>query len=145
MVYLGTPWADAGAIAIQMRKANFKPVLMGSSILRTEKIIEMAGPAVEGMKAITNVTSTVFLDDYRERWNKEPHSDHCGLAYDALTLLADAIERAGFDRSEIRDALAETEGFQGVTGVFSFDVNRNPIKTVTRIEVKDGKWVDAAK
>lgn len=143
MVYLGTPWADAGAIATQMRKADFSPALMGASILATEKIIEMAGPAVEGMKAITNVTSPVFLNDYRKRWEKEPHSDHCGLAYDALMLLANAIETGGFDRLAIRDALAETEGFEGVTGDFSFDENRNPIKSVSRIMVKDGKWVSA--
>ena len=37
--------------------------------------------------------------------------------------------------------MAKTDGFQGVTGVFSFNEFGDPIKSVARIQVKDGKWV----
>jgi len=43
-------------------------------------------------------------------------------------LLADAIQRAGtFDRAKIRDALAETKGFQGATGTITLDEHGDPL------------------
>ncbi len=61
------------------------------------------------------------------------------LAYDAVQLLADAIKRSGsFDRTKIRDALAATKGFQGVTGTITFNTQRDPIKSAVIIEIKDG-------
>lgn len=51
------------------------------------------------------------------------------LAYDATMLLADAIRRAGsLDRSQIRQALAETTDFVGVTGPIRFNAKRNPLR-----------------
>ncbi len=62
------------------------------------------------------------------------------LAYDAGMVLAEAIARAGStDRVRIRDALAQTKDFQGVTGNISFDAQRNPVKSAVIIEIKDGK------
>jgi branched-chain amino acid transport system substrate-binding protein len=62
------------------------------------------------------------------------------LAYDAVTLLADAIQRAGsLDRHQIRDALARTRSFQGVTGDISFDERRDPLKRVVIMEIRDGR------
>jgi branched-chain amino acid transport system substrate-binding protein len=62
------------------------------------------------------------------------------LSYDAVLLLADAIKRSGsFDRTKIREALAATKGFQGVTGTISFTPQRDPIKSAVIIEIKDGK------
>jgi branched-chain amino acid transport system substrate-binding protein len=50
------------------------------------------------------------------------------LNFDAVMLLADAIRRAGtFDRARIRDALAETKGFQGATGTITLDENGDPL------------------
>jgi branched-chain amino acid transport system substrate-binding protein len=151
MVFFATTWSDAAAIATQMRKLDFAPALMGPGALSTDKLIEMAGQAVEGIKANaiyfihdTRPVSANFTADYREKYGKYPH-DHCGLAYDALMLLAHAIEQAGTDRAAIRDALAATDGYEGVTGVFRYDENRNPVKEFIKIEVRDGKWQIAEK
>ncbi len=151
MVFLATTWADAAAIATQMRKLDFAPALMGPGALSTDKLIEMAGPAVEGIKANaiyfihdTRPVSANFTADYKEKYGKYPH-DHCGLAYDALMLLANAIEKAGTDRAAIRAALAATDGLEGVTGGFRYDENRNPVKEFIKIEVRDGKWQVAEK
>jgi branched-chain amino acid transport system substrate-binding protein len=60
--------------------------------------------------------------------------------YDAMLLLADAVTRAGsLDGAKIRDALAATDGFEGVTGTFRFDENRNPMKRAVIMEIKNGR------
>ncbi|MGD9365107.1 MAG: ABC transporter substrate-binding protein [Desulfobacteraceae bacterium] len=64
------------------------------------------------------------------------------LGYDAVHLLADAIERAGtVDRSKIRAALARTRGFEGVTGTISFDNYGDPVKSVVIMKIQDGRPV----
>jgi branched-chain amino acid transport system substrate-binding protein len=62
------------------------------------------------------------------------------LGYDAVFLMADAIERAGStDRRRIRDALALTRAFQGVSGSISFNENGDPIKGAVIMEIIDGR------
>jgi branched-chain amino acid transport system substrate-binding protein len=56
-----------------------------------------------------------------------------------LGLIADAIKRAGSeDPAKIRDALAATKGYPGITGSITYPGDsRVPQKTVTMIGVKD--------
>lgn len=62
------------------------------------------------------------------------------LAYDAVKLLAESIERAGSTkRSAIRAALAVTKRFRGVTGTLSFNKDGDPIKTIIIMKISDGR------
>jgi branched-chain amino acid transport system substrate-binding protein len=62
------------------------------------------------------------------------------LGYDAMCLMADAIHRAGTtNRIRIRDALAATRDFEGVSGRISFDENGDPVKPAVIMEIIDGQ------
>ena len=53
--------------------------------------------------------------------------------------MADAIERAGSDDPEkIRDALAQTKDFSGVTGNISLDGQRNATKPGVIVTIQAG-------
>lgn len=57
-------------------------------------------------------------------------------AYDALCLVADAARRAGsVDPAAIRDALAETDGYPGVTGTITFKGSRDPRKPMVVLRI----------
>ena len=61
------------------------------------------------------------------------------LAYDTIYLLADAITRVNsIEPAAIRDALANTRKFTGVTGNVQFDKDRNPIKPAVVLEFMNG-------
>jgi branched-chain amino acid transport system substrate-binding protein len=64
-----------------------------------------------------------------------------GLGYDTVGLVAAAIEKAGSaDPEQLLKALGTITDYQGVTGTISFvDGNHVPNKSVTILEVKDGK------
>ena len=63
------------------------------------------------------------------------------LAYDAVLLAADALKRAGAsDPDGLRQALAATADFPGVTGAITFDSERNPRKPGIVIRVDEGKF-----
>jgi len=81
--------------------------------------------------------SLAFVERYR-------HSDKFGvgsaLGYDAVMVLADALRRAGSDeRMKIRDALANTRSFPGVTGEITFDANGDPLKSAVIMTIENGK------
>lgn len=66
-----------------------------------------------------------------------------GHAWDAIKLVAGAMERAGTDRAKVRAAIETTRNFVGITGVFDFspsDHNGLDRRAVTMIQIVDGQW-----
>jgi branched-chain amino acid transport system substrate-binding protein len=56
-------------------------------------------------------------------------------------LVIDAIERANsFDPAAIRDAMAETTDFAGVTGTITLDENGDAIKDAVILTVENGAF-----
>jgi branched-chain amino acid transport system substrate-binding protein len=83
-----------------------------------------------------------FVADFKAKYNGEVPDAMAALGFDAALLLANAISRAGSaEPKAIRDALAQTKDFSGVTGTISLDENRNAVKSAVVLEVRDGKNV----
>ena len=56
-------------------------------------------------------------------------------------LLFDALRRAGTtDSAKLRDAIATTRDFSGVTGRITLDQDRNATKSAVILTVKDGQF-----
>ena len=63
------------------------------------------------------------------------------LGYDSAMMLADAIKRAGSTEGpKVRDALAATKDFDGVTGKTTMNEKRDATKAAVILQVKDGKF-----
>lgn len=63
------------------------------------------------------------------------------LGYDSAMVLADAIKRAGTtDEPKLRDAIAATKDYVGLTGKTTLDAERNATKGAVIITIKDGKF-----
>ena len=85
--------------------------------------------------------NAAFVAKYNERYAHEP-SSLGALGYEAAGLLADAIGRADGDTPlAIRDALAATTGFEGLTGPITMNTDRNPEKRVILLQIKNRKFV----
>lgn len=81
--------------------------------------------------------SRAFVKKYNI--HSESHIVTTALAYDAMMLLAAAIKRAeSIDRKKIRDAIANTRSFEGVTGTISFNDHGDPVKSAVFMEIKNG-------
>src|SRR5258708_25827988 len=81
-----------------------------------------------------------FTAKYKARWNNESPGAFSALGYDAVYILADAIKRAGgTDGAKLRDALAATKDFPGISGTTTIDKDRNASKSATIIALTDGK------
>lgn len=80
-------------------------------------------------KGLNDDRSKTFMKKILEKFDETKVNAGMALAYDTLHLLADAIQRAGSPQpAVIRDALARTTDFVGVTGRIRYDQHRNPKK-----------------
>jgi branched-chain amino acid transport system substrate-binding protein len=80
---------------------------------------------------------------------KEEVSTFGGHAWDAFSLAAEAVKRAGgTDKYKVRDALEGIKGFVGMSGIFSFsptDHNGLTIDSFEMLTVKNGDFVPYGK
>jgi hypothetical protein len=59
-----------------------------------------------------------------------------------MKVLADAIKRAGTtEEPQLKDAIAATSNFAGVTGTISLDKDRNAVKPAVVLKLQDKKYI----
>jgi len=140
--------AEAGLIVKQMRALGMNQPVFGASRMAYPRLLEIAGPAAEGMVMTTTLDPTrqdpkwlAFREAYRKRFNEDP-IDYAAYAYDGMNILTSAIEKAGLNRGRIMDVLRDYQmkSYEGVTGKALFDYTLNNISPVTMARVKDGKF-----
>jgi branched-chain amino acid transport system substrate-binding protein len=151
-VYVPGYYQEAALIVKQGRQIGLTMPFIGCDGWANQALIEIGGKAVNGC-FFTNHFSPddqspivkSFVTKYQEKYGTLPDT-FSALGYDAARLLSGAIQRAGStDPAAVRDALARTADFQGVTGQISFDANRNASKPGLIVTVKDGKFEVAEK
>ncbi len=81
--------------------------------------------------------SQAFVEKYKQGGSLLAQT---ALGYDAVMVLANAIGRSGStDRVKIREALANTRNFEGVTGTISFNEHGDPVKSAVIMKIVDGE------
>jgi branched-chain amino acid transport system substrate-binding protein len=153
-LYIAAMPDDIGLVVKQLRQSGVTQPVVGGDGYDTPLLLSVGGPAANDVyystHAFMSTDSTPgiqkFYAAYQKAYGNPPDNAFAALGYDTLGLVADAISRAGSaDPAKIRDALAATKGYQGVTGSISFRPGvRVPDKTVTIIGVKDQKLMLAA-
>jgi branched-chain amino acid transport system substrate-binding protein len=82
-----------------------------------------------------------FVKKYAKKFDGKVPDAMAALGYDAARILVDAIKRAGTtDHAKLRDAIAQTKDFAGVTGMITIDKDRNASKPLTILRIVDGKF-----
>ena len=150
-IFVGAFYEDGSAFLQQKVQMGLKQPVFATSSLYEKKLLELAGPAANGVYLTSTfvVESTephvaAFVKNYEARYNGKPQQ-FAAQAYDATNIMLNAIVAAGganATRAKVRDALAATKDFPGVTGATSFDpATREPIKLLSKLQVQDGKFV----
>jgi branched-chain amino acid transport system substrate-binding protein len=153
-IYLPGYYTDVANIAKQARAAGLTQPLLGGD--GWESVTEIGGQALEGAYYSNHYSVDEprpevkgFVDKYVKRFGKTPDS-MSALSYDATYLVKSAIERAPEgtipDRKQLRDLLASTRDFPGVTGKITMDAQRNAKKpaVVLKIVADGAKWKTVA-
>lgn len=161
-------YGDVGLIARQARELGLQMPILGTDGWESDQLITIGGEALEGCYysnhfAVDNPDPGLqgFLQKHRDKYGAEPNAI-TGLAYDAARVLLTSMEKlhqqdpaafaglgsskAGTDARKVatkklRDIIATTTQYAGVTGNITLDENRNATKPAVVIEIKGGKKV----
>jgi len=140
---------EAGLILKQMREMGMKQPVFGGSRLGYPQLLEIAGPAAEGLVVTAAQDPTrqdpqwlAFREAYRQRFKEEP-IDYAASAYDGMNILLSAVQKAGLNRGRIMAALRDYQmkSYQGVLGTEHFDRTLNNISAVSMARVENGTFV----
>lgn len=138
---------EGSVIMKQARDAGIDVPFVGGNGFNSPQVIEIAGEAANGLIVATpwftgNEAEKAqdFVQKYTDKYGMEP-DQFAAQAYDGLYIMADALKQAGEDnRDALRDALAETEGFEGVLGTISFDDEGDVVMDPIVLTIKDGTF-----
>ena len=149
VIYIPGYYGDVAIIAKQARQVGLTVPLLGADGWDAPELWELGGDALNGSYISNHYsaddpseTIQKFVHNYRQRYGNLTPDAHAALAYDALRFLAEAIARAGTTEGpKLRDALAETKNFAGVTGIISMDRDRNAVKPAVILKLEDTRYV----
>jgi branched-chain amino acid transport system substrate-binding protein len=140
-------YGDAAAIARQARQLGLlMPLLGGDGWDSVSELLSLGGDALEGSQFTThfspdNPSPRVqgFLRDFQARFGHPPPSG-AALGYDAARVGLDALRRASSPSGPaLRDALAQTATFDGVTGLITLGPDRNAVKPAVVLRIHGGR------
>lgn len=135
-------YTEVGIIARQTRELGLKSTLLGGDGWDSEKLTEIGGQAIMGgyfsnhySADDKNAVVQAFVANYKAKYGETPNG-LAAMGYDAAIVAIDAAKRSGnLTPSAIRDAIAKTSNFQGVTGVITINNERNAVKPAVVLKV----------
>jgi branched-chain amino acid transport system substrate-binding protein len=142
-IFIPGYYTEVGLIARQAREQGIKVPLMGGDGWDSDKLTEIGGKSIDGAYFSNHYTQEdprpvvkSFIDNYKTRFGSIPN----GLAaagYDAAVITFQAIKTANsVEGKAIRDALAATKDFVGVTGQITINENRDATKSAVVLQVQ---------
>lgn len=149
VIYLPGYYGDIAVIAKQARQLGITQPLLGGDGWDAPELWQLAGDSINGSYISNHYSADdpspaiqKFVHDYKQHYGNLIPDAHAALAYDAMRFLAEAIQRAGTtDGEKLRDALAQTRNFSGVTGIISMDLERNAVKPAVILKLQDGSYI----
>ncbi len=141
-------YAEAANLVRQAKEAGVTAQIVGQEGYDSPKFIELAGDAAEGVIIVTDLNRDSdreivqkFLSEYKKAYNLD--ADMVGAsAFDAVQVLAYAIEKGGTDPQKIVEAIAGIENFdQAVTGpILRYTPGREVVRPIGSQIVRDGAF-----
>ncbi len=147
-IFASGNYTESALICKQARQLGLTVPIFGGDTWDTPTLLELGGKDVEGTYFCGHFSpdssdprAQGFVTRFRARWGAAPDTGG-SLGYEAVMVIADALRRAGSsDRRLLRDALAATKDFAGVTGRITIEANRTATKSAVIFAVRDGRFV----
>jgi len=137
LILFGRP-ADIALVLKQMSDLGIKLTVIGNaSIVAQTTLNNLSVAEADGAYAIGGMIPQTSTDAKIIDWSKRvlekykvPADNFTVAYYDTVYLLKDVIEKAGCDKSAIRDALAATKNWQGMFITYTADAPGDLVHTL---------------
>ncbi len=131
---------ESGLIIRQAQNAGITSIPIGGDGWTGQSFFAKGGSELKRGYCCTHWSEFTDSEISRSFVKKHKYDSATALGYDAVMVMADAITRSGStDRAKIREALANTRFFKGVTGTITFNANGDPVKSAVIMEIRNGK------
>ena len=149
IIFIPGYYTEVGNIAIQARKLGVTAPLLGGDGWESPKLAEIGGTAIDGAFYSNHYSPDDpapviqdFIKRFKAEYSGETPDSVTAQAYDATNFLFDAMKRAkSLGGKDLRDAIASTKDFKGVTGNITIDKDRNAVKSAVILQMKGGNPV----
>ncbi|MGO9829880.1 MAG: ABC transporter substrate-binding protein [Myxococcaceae bacterium] len=151
-VFIPGYYADAAAIARQARQLGLGAALLGGDGWDSvPELVALGGEAVEGSHFTTHFSRDnpsgkvqAFLRDFQAQFGHPPESGSA-LGYDAARVGVEALRRSLAPGGRtLREELAQTAAFDGVTGTITLGPDRDAVKSAVVLRLHGGRAVFVA-
>ena len=147
MIFVPGYYTEVGLIARQARELGITVPLLGGDGWDSPSTVEIGGDAVNGCYFSNHYAADdpnpivqKFVEKLHARSTPTIPDAMAVLGYDAAQVLADAIRApARPTAAKLRDAIAATKDFPGVTGKITIDDKRNARKSTVVLKIDGGK------
>jgi branched-chain amino acid transport system substrate-binding protein len=138
---------ELGLIVRQSREVEFSPQFFATAGAISQKLLEVAGSAAEGLicgSAPFDLQSKdphveSFSNSYEKRYDENPDFIAAN-SYDAIYIVAELFKNGATNGETIRDGLYKTTNFHGVGGLTTFDHYGEVNKPINLVIVKNGEF-----
>ncbi len=145
-VFIPGYYNDVGLIARQAKDIGLEATLIGGDGWDSAKLYEVGGKAIEGSYFSNHYSVDdpsprikAFVEAYKKKYNGELPDGLAAMGYDAMSVLGAAMKRSkDLSGPALREAIAQTADFDGVTGNITIDGNRNARKPAVVLKVAEG-------
>lgn len=143
-IYVPGYYTDVALIARQAKELGINVPMMGGDGWDSSKLFEIGGNALDGSYFSNHYAHQDpspriqnFVAAYKAAYNEVPDA-LAALAYDAAYIAAAAVERAAdLSGPALRDAIAQTRDFAGVTGNITLNSNRDAVKPAVVLKIEN--------
>ncbi len=136
-------YSEVSMIAKQARQLGIKAPLLGGDGWDSAKLFELGGDDIKGNYFSNHYTTDAaeptvqdFIKKFKANFNGETPDSLAALGYDAGRVLVEAIKRTKeITPKNIRDEIAKTANYVGVTGKITLNDKRNAVKSAVVVKV----------
>jgi branched-chain amino acid transport system substrate-binding protein len=141
---------EVALIVKQAHQLGWKKPIVGSDSWGSAETVNLCGKDCYGAFFSTHYAAAnakgatkEFIDRYKAKYGYVP-DDVAALTWDALNLAQTAIQNTGGltgnlkkDRENVRNAMAQTKKFQGITGEMTFSGTGDPSKCAVIVKISE--------
>lgn len=151
MIYLVAGPIEAPKIIDRLRQAGIDTPIVGGDRYDASAIVQQSTQPAQNVYFTThalldpaskNPAVRDFIQEYHQKYQRNPTSAFSALAFDTVNLIAYAFNRAhAFNEKTLLKALSHIRDFHGVTGKIDYSKGHVPIKPVSIVKISNNKPV----
>jgi branched-chain amino acid transport system substrate-binding protein len=147
-IFIPGYYNEVGTIAHQARGLGITVPLLGGDGWDSPTLFQAAAGTLEGCYFSNHYSPEdkspaiqEFISKFKDRNSGQVPDAMAALGYDATKILADAMKRAkSLSGPDLRDAIAATKDFAGVTGKITINEQRNAVKPAVVLQIRGNDY-----